>query len=174
MTEDICAATTVLVTGFFVNASAAVVWPNQWCRSNMGFRNQVVISVRLLGSCAISSSNQPKGTLCVLFLFIFLFWEATWALPCNIAQTCPFGCYPTSLLISRFLCTPCVCGGRFGPRTAPGQNPQSCTYIGSPQRQDSDTFSYRLRNSFGHARPHARTQSNTPLPSALPVATHYW
>ena len=56
-------------------------------------------------------------------IFIFLFWKATWALPCNIAQKCPFSCYPTSLLISRFLC---VCGGRFGQRTVPRQNPQSC------------------------------------------------
>ena len=95
----------------------------------------------------------------ITVIFISIFWEATWALPCTIAQTCPFSRHPTSLSIFRFLSTPCVCGGRFGPRTAPGQNPQSCTYIGSPQRQDSDTFSYRLRNSFGHARTPTRTHA---------------
>ena len=47
---------------------------------------------------------------------------------CDIARPTQHSGCPVPLLIFRFLCTPCVCGGRFRPRTAPGQIPQPCIY----------------------------------------------
>ena len=94
-----------------------------------------------------SPLTQPTITCITRQVIIFFcycfFWEAAWALPCNIAQTCPFSRSPASLLIPRFLCIPCVCGGSIWTEDCPRAKP-SITYIGSPQRRhgwgkDSDT-----------------------------------